>query len=99
MNWYKQSQFNYAYHGTSVEFLPDIQKGGLVPALGELFFSTNEDDISSYADGLYLRFPMPLSYAKRIGRGDYYTTEDAIPPGQIEFKIGPYDTYKPLAAR
>ncbi|MFW6149865.1 MAG: hypothetical protein ACOC6D_08405 [Atribacterota bacterium] len=97
MNWYKESQFVFAYHGTDAELLPEIKRRGLVPIEGKIFFAMNENDISPYADGLWLRFPVPFSYQKHIGRGDYYSTQDSIPPGVIEFKTDQYEDYRPIA--
>lgn len=96
MNWYKESQFTFAYHGTSQELLPEIKKRGLIPISGKIFFAMNENEISPYVDDLWLRFPVPFSYEKHIGRGNYYSTQDSIPPDVIEFKTSQYEDYRPV---
>jgi len=99
MSWYKykDSQMVYGYHGTNIELVDEIKRDGLVAKAGEeVWFSDNEDDLSPYVDGLWLRFPLPSNYATRTGMGSYYTTSDRISPSRIEFKLNLYDSYKPL---
>ena len=93
MNWYKKSQILYGYHGTDPTKIQDIKKNGLKI---QSFFSSNEDDISPYADGIWLRFPFPKNYEKRIGRGDYYTSNEIILPETIEIKTNIWENYKKL---
>ena len=82
MSWYKKAT-GYAYHGTDPTQIEKIKMNGL--KIGS-FFSNNESDISSYVDGVWLRFPFPERYDTRIGRADYYTTTEVVPPGVIEIK-------------
>jgi hypothetical protein len=42
------------------------------------------------------RFPFPQKYQEILGRGDYYTALEAIPPQAIEIKMGPWGNYKRL---
>jgi hypothetical protein len=93
MTWYKKAQLVMAYHGTDPSKVSEIKNSGLNPGS---FFSSNEDDISQYVDGIWLRFPFPQNYKKRIGRGDYYNTIDRIPPEQIEIKTDIWDDYVPI---
>lgn len=93
MTWYKKSQFLYGYHGTDPSELPKIKSRGL--DIGS-FFASNEDDISPYADGVWLRFPFPQKFKKRIGRGDYYETGEIIPVSQIEYKTDIWGDYQKL---
>lgn len=86
------------YHGTSIELLEKITKEGLSPTGGELFFSPNEDDITPYSDGLILRFPFPSTFQERVGRGDYYTTTETIPPNKIEYKISTWGDFIPISS-
>ena len=93
MNWYKQAQSGFGFHGTSPEELPNIKSRGLDVGT---FFASNEDDISPYADGLWLKFPFPRNFSKKIGRGDYYTTNERIPPNQIQYKTDIWDDYQSI---
>lgn len=93
MNWFRKIAYTYAYHGTDPEKVETIKINGLD---NNSFFAGNEDDISPYADGVWLRFPFPSNYQKRIGRGDYYTTLEIIPPENIEIKTNPWGEYEKL---
>ena len=92
MNWYKTAQ-PYGYHGTDPTVIESIKRNGL--PIGS-FFASNEDDISPYTDGVWLRFPFPEKYEQRVARGDYYTTLENIFPVQIEIKTDLWDDYKKL---
>jgi hypothetical protein len=93
MNWFNKIAAGYGYHGTDPTQIRNIKSNGLRAGT---FFSSNESDISPYADGVYLRFPFPRQYRKRIGRGDYYTTLEIIPSQSIEVKKGTWGNYKRL---
>lgn len=83
----------YGYHGAPIEKLAGITINGLNAGS---WFASNEEDTSQYADGLWLRFPFPSNYEKRIGMGDYFTAIDAIPTDMIEFKTGMWEEWEPL---
>jgi len=93
MNWYKHAQSGFGFHGTDTDALTSIKSRGL--NIGT-FFSSNEDDISSYTNGAWIRFPFPRNFTKRTGRGDYYTTNEIVPPTQIEYKTDLWDDYQPI---
>ncbi len=90
MSWYKKA-VEYGYHGTDPTQIENIRLNGLKP---KSFFAGNEADISPYTDGVWLRFPFPEKYNKRIRVGDYYTTIDVIPPNVIEIKTDAWGEYQ-----
>lgn len=92
MSWYKKAT-EYAYHGTDSTQIENIKMNGL--NIGS-FFSNNENDISSYADGVWLRFPFPKKYEVIIGRGDYYTTLEVVPSGVMEIKTDFWKNYQKI---
>lgn len=98
------TETRYGYHATEYEYKSRIARKGLLPQESpdgpELFFAGNEDDIAPYnRGGLVLRFPFPPNAIRRIGRGDYYTTDQTIPPDQIEWKTDTWEDWKPLVKR
>jgi len=91
--WYKESQTGYGYHGTDPVQFEQIRNSGIAKGSD---FTDNEDDTSPYTDGVWLRFPFPSQFRRKIGMGNYYTTFEVIPPQSVEFKTDPWGDYRPL---